>query len=79
MSSVFDAPGSRPKATVRSQTLSGSIAMAAGIALSAFAAPAIASDAGMAAADQVSEVSYYNFMDEWLYTHNGDNRGVGLL
>ena len=36
-----------------------------------------ASDAGMAAADQVSEISYIDFMDNWLYTHAGDNRGYG--
>ena len=27
------------------------------------------------AADDVSEASYVDFMDNWLYTHDGDNRG----
>jgi acetylornithine deacetylase/succinyl-diaminopimelate desuccinylase-like protein len=31
----------------------------------------------MAAADEVSEASYRDFLDNWLYTHAGDNRGVG--
>ncbi len=35
-----------------------------------------ASDVGMAAADQVNQASYYDFMDLWLYTHAGDNRGT---
>ncbi len=34
-----------------------------------------ASVPGQAAAMQVSESSYYDFMDNWLYTHQGDNRG----
>jgi hypothetical protein len=36
-----------------------------------------ASDAGMAAAEQVSEASYRDYLDNWLYTHAGDNRGFG--
>ncbi len=36
-----------------------------------------ASDAGLAAADQVSKASYIDFMDNWLYTHAGDDRGYG--
>jgi hypothetical protein len=39
--------------------------------------PAAASDLGQAAADQVSQDSYIDFMDTWLYTHTGDDRGYG--
>ena len=39
---------------------------------------ASASDEGMAAAQQVSEASYRDFLDNWLFTHAGDNRGVGI-
>ncbi len=39
--------------------------------------PARASDDGMFAAEQVSLDSLYDFMDNWLYTHVGDDRGVG--
>ncbi len=42
----------------------------------AFADLAPASDEGMAAADEVSQASYYDFMDNWLYTHVGDDRGT---
>ncbi len=38
--------------------------------------PAEASNEGMAAANQVSYASYYDFMDNWLFTHVGDDRGV---
>jgi hypothetical protein len=38
---------------------------------------ASASEAGMAAAEQVSEASYRDILDNWLYTHAGDNRGFG--
>ena len=31
----------------------------------------------MAAAQQVSEASYRDFLDNWLYTHAGDDRGFG--
>ncbi len=34
-----------------------------------------ASDKGMAAADEVSQASYYDFMNNSLYTHTGNNRG----
>ena len=34
-----------------------------------------ASDEGMAAADEVSYSSYYDYLDLWLYTHTGDNKG----
>ena len=34
-----------------------------------------ASEMGQLAADQVSLGSYYDFMDDWLYTHTGHNRG----
>lgn len=36
-----------------------------------------ASPQGLAAANQVSQANYYDLMDTWLYTHVGDNRGVG--
>ncbi|UCD75649.1 MAG: M28 family peptidase [Phycisphaerales bacterium] len=39
--------------------------------------PAVASDEGLAAADEVSQAIYYDLMDNWLYTHAGDNRGFG--
>ena len=39
--------------------------------------PARASDDGMFAAEQVSLDSLYDIMDNWLYTHVGDDRGVG--
>jgi hypothetical protein len=39
--------------------------------------PAMASDLGQAAADQVSEANYIDLMDNWLYTHAGDDRGYG--
>ena len=43
----------------------------------AFAPAAIASDEGLAAAEQVSQASFYDYMDLWLYTHAGDDRGSG--
>ncbi len=36
---------------------------------------AFASDLGMVAANQVSKASYMDFMDTWLFTHDGDDRG----
>ena len=27
--------------------------------------------------DQVSQASYTDYLDNWLYTHDGDNRGIG--
>lgn len=36
-----------------------------------------ASDAGHVVADQVSLANYVELMDDWLYTHNGDDRGYG--
>ena len=39
--------------------------------------PARASELGQAAADQVSQDSYDEFLDLWLYTHVGDDRGYG--
>ncbi|UCD75480.1 MAG: M28 family peptidase [Phycisphaerales bacterium] len=36
-----------------------------------------ASDAGQAAVDEVSQAIYFDLMDNWLYTHAGDNRGFG--
>ena len=38
---------------------------------------AIATNEGMAAADEVDQAIYYDLMDNWLYTHAGDNRGFG--
>ncbi|MBU0641556.1 MAG: M28 family peptidase [Planctomycetes bacterium] len=43
--------------------------------VAALAATAIASDEGAAAADEVSQAIYYDLMDNWLFTHTGDNRG----
>ncbi|MFH1745406.1 MAG: M28 family peptidase, partial [Planctomycetota bacterium] len=37
----------------------------------------LASDEGQIVADQVSLASYQDFMNNWLYTHVGDNRGYG--
>ena len=49
-----------------------------GVGLSVAAvSTAPASDMGMAAANQVSQSSIYDYMDIWLYTHTGSNRGVG--
>jgi hypothetical protein len=48
------------------------------IVLALFTATAVlASDEGQAMADQVSQASYIDFMDNWLYTHAGDDRGYG--
>jgi hypothetical protein len=60
---------------VKLQTKFPAAALAAGIAICAVAFSATASDLGMAAADQVSEISYIDFLDNWLYTHTGDGRG----
>ena len=38
--------------------------------------PAPASDMGLAAANQVDQGSYTTFMDQFLYTHTGANRGI---
>ncbi|MHC4208351.1 MAG: M28 family peptidase [Planctomycetota bacterium] len=48
-----------------------------GAAAGWLATGAAASDAGMAAADEVSQASYTDLLDNWLYTHAGDNRGFG--
>ena len=40
-----------------------------------FTTEADATIEGMAAAEEVSYSSYYDFMDLWLYTHTGDNKG----
>lgn len=45
------------------------------VAAVGIATSASASDKGMAAADQVSQTSYYGFMNNSLYTHVGNNRG----
>lgn len=39
------------------------------------ATTAIASPEGQAAAERVSLESYYDYMDNWLFTHTGDNKG----
>ena len=39
--------------------------------------PAAASESGQAAAEQVSQEIYDEFLDLWLYTHIGDDRGWG--
>jgi hypothetical protein len=49
-----------------------------GVVACALAPLAAASEPGMAAADEVSEASYRDFLDNWLFTHAGDNRGFGL-
>ncbi len=38
---------------------------------------ATATDEGLAAAEEVSQAIYYDLMDNWLYTHIGDDRGFG--
>ncbi len=48
-----------------------------GAVLSLAATAALASDAGQFAAQQVSQSNYIDLMDNWLYTHNGDDRGFG--
>jgi hypothetical protein len=48
-----------------------------GAAAGWLATGAAATDAGMAAANQVSQASYTDFLDNWLYTHAGDDRGFG--
>ena len=50
--------------------------LSASLAL-AFASLAPATDEGMAAADEVDQAIYYDLMDNWLYTHAGDDRGSG--
>ncbi|UCD75647.1 MAG: M28 family peptidase [Phycisphaerales bacterium] len=52
--------------------LMASAAMTLGLA-----AAAPATDEGMAAADEVDQAIYYDLMDNWLYTHAGDDRGYG--
>jgi hypothetical protein len=47
----------------------------AGVLVVLVACDAPASEEGHYAADQVSLDSYYDFMDNWLFTHVGDNRG----
>jgi hypothetical protein len=48
-----------------------------GGAVGGLVSKAAASGEGMAAAQQVSEASYRDFLDNWLYTHAGDDRGFG--
>jgi hypothetical protein len=47
----------------------------AAVGLLVVSSPTIASDAGFAAAEQVDQESYIEFLDVWLYTHIGDSRG----
>ncbi len=49
----------------------------AGGITAATASLALATTPGNIAADEVSMTSYVDFMDNWLYTHIGDNRGYG--
>ncbi len=44
----------------------------------ASAAPTFASPQGRAAAAEVSRDNYVELMDDWLYTHDGHNRGYGV-
>jgi parallel beta-helix repeat protein len=44
--------------------------------LLAWIAPALASDIGHEVADQVSLASYQHYLDDLLYTHNGNNRNA---
>jgi hypothetical protein len=53
------------------------MAVLLGAALGGPGSPAAATGPGLAAADQVSEASYRDFLDNWLYTHLGDDRGFG--
>jgi hypothetical protein len=48
-----------------------------GAALGGLCPPAAGTGPGLAAADQVTEASYRDFLDNWLYTHIGDDRGYG--
>ena len=43
----------------------------------AAASTAMGSDMGQAAAGQVNEASYHDFLENWLYAHDGDDRGSG--
>ncbi len=54
-----------------------SLLTAALASLIASATPAMASDAARVAAAKVSETSYRHFLDDMLFTHNGDDRGFG--
>jgi hypothetical protein len=50
---------------------------AAVIGFALFVSPvAQASPEGMAAANQVSQDSYYSFLNDWLFTHQGDSRSA---
>ncbi|MDY7108666.1 MAG: M20/M25/M40 family metallo-hydrolase [Planctomycetota bacterium] len=55
--------------------LAGSAFIALAAIGTVFLPAAIASEEGMFAAEQVSELSYDDFMANWLYTHIGDDRG----
>jgi hypothetical protein len=52
------------------------LAVASIIVVSA-AHPTDASDSGQVAVDEVSLANYIDLMDNWLYTHDGDDRGYG--
>jgi hypothetical protein len=51
--------------------------MLVGFAVCALTTGAAATEQGMAAANEVEEASYYDFLFNWLYCHEGDNRGFG--
>ncbi|MHC5024636.1 MAG: M28 family peptidase [Planctomycetota bacterium] len=53
------------------------LAALAGVAIFLLAGFAAASDQGQVAADEVSLLSYRDYLDSWLYTHVGDDRGFG--
>jgi len=55
-----------------------SVLLALGFAI-ALTPVTAASDVGMAAADEVTEAGYRDFLDNWLFTRAGDSRGVGGL
>ena len=58
-------------------TIPTALLVFAGAAVGGLASGVSASEAGMAAAEQVSQASYRDFLDNWLFTHAGDNRGFG--
>jgi hypothetical protein len=61
---------------LRSELARGVLVLASCAILATLGTIASASDEGSAAADRVSQASYFDFLDTWLYTHAGDNRGL---